>query len=220
MTIEICRINTIQRSTTATWVETYSRLNTQLRACRQDLAVTKAALSEVRAVLSSTHGLLERFRDVLEAKKVKIPEGLETYCRALMGGDPCEIRTASSATAFDSGELNAQQTINADAKEDQHGKRAWPPHLSTISPTVDRPMPPSRLNHRQAIASINSESSDTQLSQAATRESSAATEPFVSKEGAAGAKRGAIDGDLNSAKRLKTARLEWIGASHYRPHRT
>ncbi|KAG9199298.1 hypothetical protein G6514_008645 [Epicoccum nigrum] len=54
--------------------------------------------------------------------------------------------------------------------------------------------------------SINGESSDTQLSQAATRELSAATKSFMSKEGAAGTKRGAFDGDLNSAKRLKTER--------------
>jgi hypothetical protein len=177
MVVTICRTNASRGRTIASMQESRSHLDTQLRACRQDLAVTKAALSS----LSPTRGLLERLRNFLQAKEVKLLEDLETDYRALMQGDPCDIKPASSTTAFNPGERDAQQTIKTDAKKDHHGKRAWLPHLNTVSPSA-------------------------QLSEAATRESRAATESFVSKEGATGTKRRAFDGDINPPKRPKTER--------------
>jgi hypothetical protein len=203
--LSLCRVNSALTRQVDSARGFNSLLETHLRACLQDQTVTKAALGKVSAELSSKRDLLERLRKFLQAQEVKLPEDLESNYLTLMEGDPCDIKPTSSATAFNPCELHAQQTIKADAKEGQHGKGARPPRLSIISPTVVSPMPPMRLDHPHS-ARNNGKFTDTQVSQAATRESSDATYSLVSKEGVAGTKRKAFDRDLSSAKRLKTER--------------
>ena len=168
----------------------FEKTRAELRTSEKRQAVMEDALSKMQAELLRTRSLLDSLWTLLQTMKAEIPDCLTNQYRALTEGDSHDAKPAFDAMDSNPGETDTKQTIKADAKEDQHGKRAHPLRLLTISPTVR----------------INGEFADTQLSQAAAIKSSAATEPLVSKEGAAGTKRGALDGDLNTAKRLKTER--------------
>jgi hypothetical protein len=176
-----------------------NKTRAELRASEEKQAVMRDELRNSRAERSSARILLELLWTLLQAKEVEVPVSIRARYRLLMENDPHDTKPASSDTTPSRGELDASHIFRV-AREYQ--PRAKLPRLSLISPTVHHPIP--ILN--PPLARINGEFTNTRLSQAITFKSSAATESLVSKEGAAGTKRGAFDGDLNSTKRLKTER--------------
>lgn len=207
--VKICRAN-------AARVKDIAFLGTILRACRQDLTITNAALSEVRAELAPTRGLLERLRNFLQTEEVKIPENFETdYC-VLMEGDPCDIKPASSATASNVGELDAQQTTMTKTKEDQHGKVACSTDTTDSPPAVPKPVAhaekcsvithvssPEPCMKSVAEGRMNDSDRDTKVSLPSTSKSSAAGEAYMTTDKAAGNKCKSSDRVDDVVKKVK-----------------
>lgn len=206
----IASCSTTQNSQKAALQEELSKTRAELRASEEKQAVTRDdALRNSRAEIISARKLLAQLWTLLQAKEVEVPVSIRVEYRSFMEGDPWEMKPAFGATASSHGESGAPQGIGVPMREYQpHPELPRLPRpllrWGTISPTARSTMLQSTLN--PPLARIDGESADTKLLQAATRESRAATESFVGKEGTAGTKRGVFDGDLNSVKRLKTER--------------
>lgn len=203
----IASCSTTQHSQKAALQEELSKTRAELRASKEKQAVTRDdALRNGRAEMISSRKLLAQLWTLLQAKEVEVPVSIRVEYRSFMEGDPWKVKPAFGATASSHGEFSAPQNIRVPMREYQPRAKLPRPLLrwDPISPTVHSTMPLSALN--PPLARINGEFADTRCSQATTVESSAATDSLVSKEGAAGTKRGAWDRDLTSAKRLRVER--------------
>lgn len=205
----IASCSTTQNSQKAALQEELSKTRAELRASEEKQAVTRDdALRNSRVEILSARKLLAQLWTLLQAKEVEVPVSIRVEYRLFMDGDSWETKPAFGATASSHGESGASQGIRVSMREYQpryelpHLPR--PSRLSIMSPTFHDPMP----LHRPIfpLASINGKFGNTQLSQETTFKSSTAEESLVSKDGAAGTKRGPFDRDLNPTKKLKTER--------------
>lgn len=203
----IASCSTTQNSQKAALQEELSKTRAELRASEEKQAVTRDdALHNSRVEILSARELLAQLWTLLQAKEVEVPVSIRVEYRLFMKGDPWETKPAFGATASSHGESGAPQNIRVPMREYQPRAKLPRPLLrwSPVHPTIHNSMPLSTLN--PPLARINGEFADTRRSQATTVESSAATDSLVSKEEAAGTKRGAWDRDLTSAKRLRVER--------------